>query len=135
MVANAAAYAGAATAVGQSVTRELLADGMAGVYTYNEVLPGSECWDVEDNAEFAMVESLSRPDQTPPWEWRHESKTGKSKMKIAAAAGSVFHGNVKSHVFHRPGCQHYYCKHCVAEFPSREAAIKAGFRPCGVCKP
>ncbi|XOI73883.1 MAG: Ada metal-binding domain-containing protein [Desulfovibrio aminophilus] len=56
-------------------------------------------------------------------------------MLAVKAAGVVYHGNVKSGVFHRPGCRYYDCKNCVAEFPSREAAIKAGYRPCQVCRP
>ncbi|TDA63835.1 Ada metal-binding domain-containing protein [Sulfuricurvum sp. IAE1] len=56
-------------------------------------------------------------------------------MLAAKAAGAVYHGNVKSGVFHRPGCRYYDCKNCVAEFPSREAAITAGYRPCQVCRP
>ncbi len=31
--------------------------------------------------------------------------------------------------------RHYGCKNCGASFSSREAAIAAGYRPCGICKP
>jgi hypothetical protein len=47
----------------------------------------------------------------------------------------IYHGNVKSKVFHGPGCMHYSCKNCVANFKSREEAVKAGYRPCMVCNP
>jgi len=53
----------------------------------------------------------------------------------ALAQGLVYHGNVSSHIFHRPGCRYYTCGACSAVFSSREAAIKAGYRPCKVCKP
>jgi len=53
----------------------------------------------------------------------------------APAVSVVYHGNVKSGVFHRPGCRHYSCKNCIAVFPSREAAMEAGYRPCRVCNP
>ncbi|MBN1253945.1 MAG: DUF4124 domain-containing protein [Deltaproteobacteria bacterium] len=47
----------------------------------------------------------------------------------------VYHGNIKTHVFHQPGCQHYHCKDCIVKFSSREAAIRAGYRPCEICNP
>jgi len=46
-----------------------------------------------------------------------------------------FHGNTKSKVFHRSGCNDYDCKHCTAGFKTRDEAIKAGYKPCGSCKP
>jgi hypothetical protein len=47
----------------------------------------------------------------------------------------VYHGNIKSYIFHKPGCRYYDCKKCVSEFHSREEAIDAGYRPCKKCKP
>lgn len=52
-----------------------------------------------------------------------------------AAPQVVYHGNVRSHKFHRPGCRYYDCKNCTARFPSREQAIQAGFVPCKACRP
>ena len=46
-----------------------------------------------------------------------------------------YHGNVKSHSFHRPGYRHYNCKNCTVVFESRREAIEAGYRLCGICKP
>ena len=54
---------------------------------------------------------------------------------MAVAQGTVFHGNVKSRVFHRQGCRYFDCKACTATFASREAAVAAGYQPCKVCKP
>jgi hypothetical protein len=53
----------------------------------------------------------------------------------AIAAQQVYHGNVSSKVFHKPGCRHYDCKNCTAVFSTRDDAINAGYRPCKVCKP
>lgn len=50
-------------------------------------------------------------------------------------AQSVYHGNLRSRKFHRPGCRYYWCKNCKAVFKSREEAIKQGYVPCKVCKP
>ena len=46
----------------------------------------------------------------------------------------TIHGNVNSHVFHLPGCDHYYCKNCTIEFKNVELAIKSGFEPCSACR-
>ena len=46
-----------------------------------------------------------------------------------------YHGNVQTKVFHRPSCRYYDCKNCTAVFKTREAAVAAGYRPGGHCKP
>lgn len=60
-------------------------------------------------------------------------------MLLAAPAPAqnqtVYHGNVKSHIYHRPGCRHFDCKACTAVFTSKEEAHKAGYRGCLVCRP
>jgi micrococcal nuclease len=52
-----------------------------------------------------------------------------------SASAGPFHGNTKSKVFHRSGCEGYDCKHCTASFKTRDDASKAGYKPCGSCKP
>ena len=54
---------------------------------------------------------------------------------IVVGQSMVYHGNSKSHIFHKPGCRYYNCKKCTVEFTTREDAISAGYRPCKVCKP
>ena len=59
-----------------------------------------------------------------------------SVIPVTSAAESVvYHGNVKSKIFHKPGCRHYHCNACTKRFSSRGDAIAAGYRPCKVCKP
>lgn len=59
-----------------------------------------------------------------------------ASMSIPALNAAVeFHGNSESYKFHREGCRWYNCGNCTVVFHSREAAIKAGFVPCKVCKP
>jgi Metal binding domain of Ada len=53
----------------------------------------------------------------------------------APAAEIVYHGNVRSKKFHRPGCRYYNCRNCTAHFASRAQAIAAGYVPCKVCRP
>ncbi|WP_394699454.1 thermonuclease family protein [uncultured Desulfobacter sp.] len=47
----------------------------------------------------------------------------------------TYHGNMKSHTFHRSSCRHDDCKNCRKVFQSRQDAINAGDKPCGICKP
>jgi len=70
--------------------------------------------------------------------WAQTSVPPKSQPDAAmrvAQTETVYHGNVSSKKFHRPGCRYYYCKNCTARFTSREQAIQAGYVPCKVCKP
>lgn len=54
---------------------------------------------------------------------------------MAVAQGTVFHGNAKTHVFHRQGCRYFDCATCTVTFSSRDAAVEAGYQPCKVCRP
>lgn len=47
----------------------------------------------------------------------------------------VYHGNIRSRVFHSPSCPAYDCRNCTREFKSKEDARAAGFKPCGQCRP
>ena len=84
----------------------------------------------------------------PPWNYRKISRnrgkrTGfngiKQETVFSRTQGIrpdvIFHGNVKSHKFHRPGCRSYSCKHCIEEFSSIDEAISAGYEPCKNCLP
>jgi len=73
----------------------------------------------------------SDPHAIPPWEFRRAKKA--QGPQTAAQAG--YHGNISSKVFHRNGCEHYNCKNCTVVFDARDAAIAAGFGPCGRCRP
>ncbi len=58
-------------------------------------------------------------------------RKGSSTRGRAAALA----GNPTSRVFHRMGCRMYHHHPGDPEFFDREAAVLAGYRPCGVCKP
>ncbi len=107
----------------------------------------------QEEARSAKINLWSIPNPTPPWEFRHP--TGKSidpksintapvdavlgkninPKSDTATVEKQFHGNQRSHVFHRPGCQHYSCPNCTAAFKSRQEALEAGYRPCKACNP
>ncbi len=46
-----------------------------------------------------------------------------------------FHGNTEGHIFHKSSCKFYKSKNSTAIFKTRDEAIKAGYKPCKICKP
>lgn len=58
-------------------------------------------------------------------------------VSIAADAGTgtEYRGNPSSKAFHKSGCRYYSNTNCTAVFSTPEAAVKAGYNACKVCKP
>jgi micrococcal nuclease len=113
------------------VNEEIVRAGLAWVYDY--YCKDSVCsqWrDLENQARQSSIGLWSHPDPIPPWDYRKGDRGG-AKVIL----GGKYHGNTSSHVFHKKSCKHFNCKNCTEVFDSREAAIKAGYRPCGGCKP
>lgn len=46
---------------------------------------------------------------------------------------TAIRGNVKSKVFHLPGCEFYNCKNCTIEFKNIQIALDSGFEQCRFC--
>jgi endonuclease YncB( thermonuclease family) len=84
----------------------------------------------ESQARVAGIGLWKHANPIPPWEFRRGAAAVSPE-----AGGGAYHGNVKSRVFHAPGCQHYDCQNCTAIFATRKEAIEAGYRPAGGCKP
>ena len=61
------------------------------------------------------------------------SRQSSSSKSSKTASYSSYHGNVRSHVFHGPGCQHFNCKNCIKQFNSITEAKQAGYRPHQQC--
>ena len=61
----------------------------------------------------------------------HEATDGSHILK---AKKTGIRGNVKSRVFHLPGCEFYDCKNCTIEFKDIHIAIDSGFESCRFCK-
>jgi hypothetical protein len=47
----------------------------------------------------------------------------------------VWRGNPDKQVFHSAECRYFDSPGCTVRFRSREAARRAGYRPCKVCSP
>jgi hypothetical protein len=48
---------------------------------------------------------------------------------------AVYHGNTRTHKFHRSTCSYFDCPNCTAKFTTCKDAIAAGYHACGTCKP
>ncbi len=73
-----------------------------------------------------------------------KGKTGAIATNTTAPAKPVtvtnvstgsYRGNTAEHTFHKSTCRFYNSKNNTATFKTREEAIKAGYRPCKICKP
>lgn len=50
-------------------------------------------------------------------------------------AAAAYRGNTNTHKFHKQSCRYFNCPNCTAKFATRQEAIEAGYRPCGICEP
>ena len=55
-------------------------------------------------------------------------------LRTHSTKPAVLKGNVRSRVFHNPGCRSSGGRECTAEFSTPEEAQAAGFRQCRLCK-
>ncbi|EGJ50264.1 thermonuclease family protein [Desulfocurvibacter africanus] len=124
---------------GRVLNAELVANGWA--WVYRDYCRTAECtaWEqLEAQARQKRIGLWQDKNPQAPWEWRRSQKGGGQPDKPAKAKkepATSYRGNTSSHVFHTPGCKFYDCANCTETFASREEALKAGFKPCGVCKP
>jgi endonuclease YncB( thermonuclease family) len=121
---------------GKCVNEDLIRAGFAWVFTKYCKENFCTSWkSLENEARFAGTGLWAHGSPISPWEYRYKGKGPDGSGDTMNDAGGVYHGNSKSHVFHRPGCRHYNCKNCTVVFQGRDAAIKAKYRACGMCKP
>jgi micrococcal nuclease len=113
------------------LNEELLQAGLAWHYSHYD--KSEKLAKLEQAARAAKRGLWAEANATPPWSWR---KAAKRRSPIADSSSTgLLQGNTKNKVFHQPGCKSYDCKHCTATFSTVKAALAAGYRPCGQCKP
>ncbi|HEX7485818.1 MAG TPA: thermonuclease family protein, partial [Vicinamibacterales bacterium] len=119
---------------GADLGLELLSAGLAWHYTQYS---NDRAYTAAERAARAARTGLwSQKEPVPPWVQRRQhapSPAPRSPKALASQSAGPFHGNVKSMVFHRPGCRNYDCRQCTAIFATREDARSHGFRPAGDC--
>jgi micrococcal nuclease len=85
----------------------------------------------EDAARQARRGLWAQASPLAPWDFRAQKR--ESAPREPAADGYV--GNVRSRLFHAAGCKNARCANCTVRFATREAALAAGYRPAGCCRP
>lgn len=119
-----------------NVNQSLIETGYAWQYSVYCKQSFCDSWkDLEQKARSAKLGLWADPEPIAPWEWRREKRNGNASVGSVNASVhlGVYHGNVKSHVFHAPDCQHYNCKNCIVTFNSFEDAVAAGYRKHKQC--
>lgn len=119
---------------GTVLNRELLANGMAWLYT--KYCRNSVCRDwkaVEQKAKRARVGLWSDTYAVAPWQYRQAQRS--NAVITTRTQSTVYTGNTRSGKFHSSRCKYYNCRRCTARFYSRQEAISAGYSPCGLCRP
>jgi xanthine dehydrogenase iron-sulfur cluster and FAD-binding subunit A len=69
--------------------------------------------------------------------YRRRGQSG-GRWRLAAGRPTTtvagpYHGNVRSKVYHAPGCADYNCKNCTLVFTTKADAEKAGYRAHAAC--
>lgn len=125
---------------GKNVNQSLIKEGLA--WQYRTYCKKDFCRDwlqAEKIAQISKVGLWADNDPVPPWDWRKGARNSSYSKKDTSSTFShdtgSYHGNLSSHVFHSSNCRNYNCKNCTKTFINREAAVSAGYRPCGQCKP
>ena len=130
---------------GTDVNAALVRQGMA--WRYERGPADRVLVDAERAAKAARAGLWADQAPEPPWQWRREHEVGagrhagtparrparQTRRVALSEARGPFHGNTRSHLFHRPGCPNYNCKNCEETFLTARSAEEAGYRPAGDC--
>ena len=117
-----------------NINGELIRNGYAWVYTrYCKVRTCDDWLEFEKKAQVAHLGLWSDPSTIPPWDWRAKQRNTSANRTNVSAGTGLYHGNIRSHVFHGPSCEDYNCKNCIKQFDSIMEAKQAGYRPHQQC--
>jgi micrococcal nuclease len=133
---------------GENLNEQIVASGNG--WVYRKYCTADYCNDwlkLERAARDAQIGLWGDKNPQPPWEWRTEHRRENSNgsgdnVSVAASSDAVvpgaggaivYHGNVRSHVFHGPSCSDYNCKNCTVRLGSVQEAVGAGYRAHREC--
>lgn len=122
---------------GRNLNEEIIRAGLAWVYVkYCKDRPMCARWDQQQAiARQARIGLWHDPNPIPPWDWRRGNRGDSQQPDSAMPSWAQFSGNTSSGVFHARTCAHFRCKNCTQFFRTRAEAVRAGFKPCGRCRP
>jgi micrococcal nuclease len=114
------------TADRKCLNAELTKSGLAWVYLQECSKPECKAWkELEQIAKKEGVGLWSGPNPIPPWDF-----SPKNAVQVP-----VYHGDIVRHVFHSSNCLEFDCSSCIAMFKGRDQAVRAGYKPCDICRP
>lgn len=95
-----------------------------------EIVPASTAAALPQTSAAAATtaESSTTPQQATQQESRETLQ--EHAGDAATQPSGPFIGNTQTRIFHRAGCRYAKCKHCTANFATREEALAAGYAPC-----
>jgi endonuclease YncB( thermonuclease family) len=127
---------------GISLNRELVSSGLAWVYSGGCIRPECKQWkELETETREWKIGLWSATNPTPPWDFRRSggnalpTSQDRRTEEEGREKALVYHGDIRSRIYHAPGCSEYNCKTCIADFKGKTKAEKAGYKPCPVCSP
>jgi hypothetical protein len=121
---------------GKCLNEQLIKSGFAWLYKQYCDKPMCKDWQkLEQAARVSKVGLWSMPNPVAPWEFRHPGKKISSSQDASSQLSGAYHGNTSSRVFHSSSCEHYNCRDSTEMFGNRDEAIRAGYTPCGRCRP
>ena len=107
---------------GTDVSIALVKAGLA--WHFKKYSTDQELSDLEVQARLGKVGLWSMASPMAPWDYRHRP------IPQTEGPGTIFHGNVRSMIYHRPTCKVYHCENCTAKFNTSAEAKGAGYRAC-----
>lgn len=107
---------------GKDVNLALVTEGLA--WHYRQYSADPELAKTEAQARAARVVLWSHQTPMAPWEYRRPAPA--EGASNATQTGGLYHGNLRSRVFDRPGCSNYAARTCTAVFKTTQEAIAAG---------
>jgi micrococcal nuclease len=120
---------------GRDLSHEMLRSGLA--WHFRQYSHDSRLAALEAEARNARRGLWRDARPEPPWEHRAAARTSQQQRGSSPATRppleGPFRGNVRSRVYHAPGCSDYNCPNCTQVFQTRRAAEAAGFRPHRSC--
>lgn len=124
---------------GMSLNEELVRAGLARVLV--QYCRDDSCSVFIKNQEEAQIKKVGLwSTENPPTlsVFRRESQSPENtppNFSRPKQTSEEVHGDIVTHIFYEPGCKNYNCPKCIANFKSKNQALKARYKPDEECNP
>jgi len=117
------------------LSEQLVVEGLA--WHYKQYSSDPRLSTAEQQARAARKGLWQDRQPISPSDWRHgldPARSGNEALLATDAAAGPVHGNVKSRLYHLPGCPNYGCRNCTAIFADPSEAETHGYVSAGCCR-